>query len=223
MTQQEATKVTRELLLSGGFETLVRQSALDARLLTAEERAASLAQALAARPTDAAFSVFGYGSLIWNPAIHVAGRRRVVVEGWHRSFCLLTRGGRGTPEAPGLMLGMSEGGRCEGVDLDPGEAATELAILWRREMVADGYIPRWLAATTPEGGSAGWVLAFTINPEGPAYAGDLDDDAVVARLATARGSFGTGAEYLFNTVDGLRQEGIGDPYLDALAAKLRAR
>lgn len=221
----QATKVTRELLLSGAFEALIRRSTPDVRLLTEDERAASLEKALAARPGAAAFSVFGYGSLIWNPAIHVAGRRRVVVKGWHRSFCLLTRGGRGTPEYPGLMLGLAEGGSCEGValDLDSAHARTELAILWRREMVADGYIPRWVPVASPSGDAAGWALAFIINPRGPSFVDGLDDDAVVERLATARGPFGSAAEYLFNTVAGLRAEGIADPYLDAIAARLRAR
>lgn len=217
--------VTREFLLSGAFEALIRRSTPDVRLLSATEREASLARVLAARPAGAGFSVFGYGSLIWNPAIRIGARRRVLVRGWHRSFCLLTRGGRGTPEYPGLMLGLDEGGSCEGValDLDVGDAPGELAILWRREMVADGYIPRWVPVLTPGGGDGGWALAFTINPAGPSFIGGLDEDAVAARLAVARGSLGTCAEYLFNTIEGLAASGIADPYLDAIAAKLRAR
>ncbi len=218
-------KLTREFLLSGELEGMVRATTQGARVLTEAEREASLSELLAARPEGATFSVFGYGSLLWNPAIHVAGRRRVVAQGWHRSFCLLTRGGRGTPEHPGLMLGLAQGGSCEGValDLDPAEARTELSILWRREMVADGYIPRWVAVTTPDGKNAGWAIAFTINPSGPSYAGDLDEEAVVERLATASGPLGTGAEYLFNTRDGLAAIGVTDPYLDAIAAKVRTR
>lgn len=218
-------RLTREFLLSGELESLVRATMPGVRVLSEAERAANLAEVLEARPPGTGFAVFGYGSLIWNPTIHVAGRRRVVAQGWHRSFCLLARGGRGTPESPGLMLGLAAGGTCEGValDLDPAEAPTELAILWRREMVADGYIPRWVKLAAPAGGDAGWAIAFTINPSGPSYAGDLDETAIVERLATARGALGTAAEYLFNTTEGLAAIGVADPYLDAIAARLRAR
>ncbi len=218
-------RLTREYLLSGDLEDLVRSTMPGVRVLTAAEREASLASVLAARPEGAAPSVFGYGSLLWNPAIHVAGRRHVVAQGWHRSFCLLARGGRGTPESPGLMLGLAPGGTCQGValDLDPAQATTELSILWRREMVADGYIPRWVKLATPDGADAGWAIAFTINPSGPSYAGDLEEAAIVERLATARGPLGTAAEYLFNTRDGLAAIGVADSYLDAIAEKVRAR
>ncbi len=218
-------RLTREFLLSGELEGLVRASMPGVRVLTAAEREANLAELLAARPGGTGFAVFGYGSLLWNPAIHVAGRRRVTALGWHRSFCLLARGGRGTPESPGLMLGLTAGGQCEGValDLDPALAEGELAILWRREMVADGYIPRWVKLATHEGADAGWAIAFTINPGGPSYAGDLDEAAIVERLAIARGPLGTAAEYLFNTREELAALGVTDPYLDGIAARLRAR
>lgn len=218
-------RLTREFLLSGQLEGMVRATMPGVRVLTAAEREASLAALLAERPEAATLSVFGYGSLLWNPAIHVAGRRRVVAQGWHRCFCLLARGGRGTPESPGLMLGLMPGGTCQGaaLDLDPALALTELGILWRREMVADGYIPRWVQLATPEGDDAGWAIAFTINPQGPSYAGELDEAVVVERLATARGPLGTAAEYLFNTREGLAAIGVTDPYLDAIAAKVGAR
>ncbi len=221
----EGRTLTREFLLSGELEALVRATMPQARVLTAAEREASLAQLLAARPAGAGWAVFGYGSLVWNPTIHVLARRRVVAQGWHRSFCLLARGGRGTPERPGLMLGLVAGGSCEGVALDLDEAAApaELAILWRREMVADGYIPRWVKLTTPEGADAGWAIAFTINPVGPSYAGDLDQATVVEHLATACGPLGSAADYLFNTRDGLAAIGIHDAYLDVVAAQLRRR
>ncbi|MDE2335152.1 MAG: gamma-glutamylcyclotransferase [Rhodospirillales bacterium] len=221
----KSTTLTREFLLSGQLEALVRATMPQTQVFTDAQREASLAQVLAERPADARYAVFGYGSLLWNPTMHVVQRRRVVAQGWHRSFCLLARGGRGTPEHPGLMLGLVAGGTCEGValDLDPADAPAELAILWRREMVADGYIPRWVKLATPEGADAGWAIAFTINPAGPSYAGDLDEATVIEHLATARGPLGSAADYLFNTRDGLAELGIDDPYLDTLAAKLHAR
>ena len=85
------------------------------RVLSEAERAASLATLLAARPggVDGAW-VFAYGSLIWNPAIRFVESRFASVHGWHRSFCLSTAAGRGTPDAPGLVLGLDRGGACTG-------------------------------------------------------------------------------------------------------------
>ena len=127
--------------------------------------------------------------------------------------------GRGTPENPGLMLGLAPGGGCSGVALRVAEdmVAEELDILWRREMVAAGYIPRWVPIHAPDTGAAlGQAIAFTINPEGPSYCGDLDEVEMVRRLATAAGQLGSSREYLFNTHDGLLQVGITDPFLARL-------
>ena len=90
-------------------------------------------------------------------------------------------------------------------------------MLWRREMVADGYIPRWVTIEDAEDVEIAGAIAFTINPNGPTYCGDLPEAEVVRRIATARGRFGTSAEYLFNTRDGLRRMGIRDPFVERLA------
>ena len=59
--------------------------------------------------------VFGYGSLIWNPAFNFAEKRPAKIYGFHRSFCLHLTIGRGSPEAPGLMLALDRGGSCNGM------------------------------------------------------------------------------------------------------------
>ncbi len=218
-------KLTRELLLQGGLSKRLRETNPDVKLLTDEERAASLAAILAQRQEHGSgLWVFGYGSLIWNPAIHITERRIARAVGWHRDFCLATKGGRGTRDLPGMMLGLKEGGECIGAVLRVAEEAiaTELDLLWRREMVADGYIPRWVAVETPEGESLGHAIAFTINPAGPSYAPPMPEPELVARIATAAGELGTSAEYLFNTRDVLRTLGIRDPMLERVGAEVAA-
>jgi len=37
------------------------------------------------------------------------------IYGFHRSFCMLTKLGRGSFENPGLMLGLDKGGSCKGI------------------------------------------------------------------------------------------------------------
>ena len=63
--------------------------------------------------------LFGYGSLMWNPAFHFAEQRIALLRGWQRRFCLWLRIGRGSPEHPGLMLALDRGDTCRGMALRP--------------------------------------------------------------------------------------------------------
>lgn len=215
--------ITREMLREGGIERLIGEGIPGLQVLTDAERAASLAGLMATRPAGGqGIWVFAYGSLIWNPAIHFVERRFAKVHGWHRSFCLSTAAGRGTPEMPGLVLGLDRGGACAGAALQIGEAMVdeELAILWRREMLAGSYKPRWVAVRDDAGTPFGHAIAFTIRRDGSWYAGGLDEDEVIRRLARAAGPLGSSAEYLFHTRDGLRSLGIRDRRIERLAAEV---
>ena len=217
--------LTRELLLAGKLGAIVAKSNPGARILDDAERAASLRAILDSRPEQGdGLWVFAYGSLIWNPLLEIEREQLAVAVGWHRAFCLLAKSGRGTPEHPGLMLGLREGMRCIGAVLRIAEEKLEmeLDLLWRREMVADGYIPRWVPIEDGDGVAMGQAIAFTINPHGPAYCGDLPEMETVRRLATAKGGLGTAAEYLFRTRDGLRAMGMMDPFVERLATLVDA-
>jgi cation transport protein ChaC len=224
MTSGGGHMLNREFLLSGRLGEEIRRWSPDMKVLTDAERSASLYATLAERPeAGQGVWVFAYGSLIWNPMIHYTGRAAAHTPDWHRSFCLSTKGGRGTPDNPGLMLGLRPGGGCTGVAFRIQEALVEpeLDLLWRREMVARGYIPRWVPMASPDGTPIGHGLAFTIDPEGPGYC-DLCEEDVVRRLATARGRMGTAAEYLFRTRDGLRDLDIHCPFVERLATLVDA-
>ncbi|MEX1082035.1 MAG: gamma-glutamylcyclotransferase, partial [Halofilum sp. (in: g-proteobacteria)] len=125
--------------------------------------------------------LFGYGSLLWNPCVAVTERRVARLHGFHRDFRLQLDYGRGSPEAPGLMLGLVPGGSCRGVALCvPGSGARlehELHLVWRREMLTGVYVPRWVSLTTDQGRVP--AIAFIVNPQHECYRGRLDEDAVV--------------------------------------------
>jgi glutathione-specific gamma-glutamylcyclotransferase len=215
--------LTRAFIEAGGIETLVAQDAPDMLLLTDAERAATLRATLDARPPGDAW-LFGYGSLIWNPTIRSVERRTARIEGWHRAFCLLTEAGRGSKANPGLVLGLEAGGSCTGMALRIAEDVleTELALLWRREMLTGAYVPRWVDLLDEQGTRFGSAIAFTVNTAGPHYAGNLPAETVIHSLATASGSLGTAADYLFRTCDGLRMYGIPDDELEHLKAQVEA-
>ena len=135
--------------------------------------------------------------------------------GWHRSFCLRVVRFRGTPQEPGLMMQIDRGGACEGViqEIDEAGEIDTLRALWRREMTVkpSSNFPRWIEVEA--NGRRRKAVAFTANPESPIYAGVLSPDAIAERLATACGHWGSGAEYLHQTIACLVREGIHDAYL----------
>jgi cation transport protein ChaC len=216
-------RLTRGLIRSGRFEMMIHQAAPGQKILSEAEREASLQAILMARPVGDAW-VFGYGSLIWNPTVQSVEARTARIEGWHRAYCLASIAGRGSAGRPGLMLALERGGVCDGVayriaddDLD-----SELALLWRREMVSGAYVPRWLDLLDGQGNRFGSAVTFTVNQASERYLPDLPPDTLVHRLATGCGRLGTCAEYLLRTRDQLRAHGIPDPEIERLAALVEA-
>ncbi len=219
--------ITRAMLEDGGFDRMIGDGIPGLVLLTAAERQASLAALLAARPEPAGAGawVFAYGSLIWNPAMEFVARRYARLHGWHRSFCLSTKAGRGSPELPGLVLGLDRGGACAGAAFLIAEDAleTELTLLWKREMLAGSYTPRWVRVRDVAGVPFAHAIAFTINRQADQYAGTLSQEELIHRLSQATGSLGSSADYLFQTREGLRLLGIVDRRIEHLADQVKTR
>jgi glutathione-specific gamma-glutamylcyclotransferase len=215
--------LTRAFIEAGGIDALLAREAPDLQRWSEEARAASLHRIMQNRPAGDVW-LFGYGSLIWNPTILNTERKVARIEGWHRSFCLSTHAGRGSVDNPGLVLGLEPGGSCVGVALriEEASALAELTLLWRREMLTGAYLPHWVDLLDEQSDRFGIGLAFAVNPANDHYAGDLPRAEVVRRLATATGSLGSSADYLFRTCDGLRLCGVQDPELERLAADVLA-
>ena len=185
-------------------------------LVSEPEFNASLERILAGWKPAHDLWVFCYGSLIWNPLFHYIERQNVTVHGFHRSFCLRSRHGRGSVDEPGLMLGLDLGGCCNGVALriPADQVRHELLLVWRREMAIGSYAPRWITARA--NGRKLSAIAFVVNHAHQYYAGKLPFETIIKILATAKGRFGSGADYLYQTVDCLGKHGIRDSYLSRL-------
>jgi glutathione-specific gamma-glutamylcyclotransferase len=205
----------------------IEQIVADARkagydfFLTAEERAASLDEALQRFGPDDEAWVFAYGSLMWNPAIEYAESSPCRVEGWHRSFCFWTPMGRGTPELPGLMLALERGGSCEGIAyrLAPHQVRSELAIVWNREMLSGVYKPQWIPTRLRDGRTV-TAVAFEVDTDHCQYCGDLSMDRKAHHIAFAEGRRGACRDYLANTAAHARALGILDPYIEELMERV---
>ncbi|MCG6874420.1 MAG: gamma-glutamylcyclotransferase [Betaproteobacteria bacterium] len=196
---------------------------LAAKLLSEEALEATLLEALGSRHRTPDVWLFAYGSLVWNPVLDFDERVVATVHGYHRSFCLWSRINRGTPERPGLVLGLDRGGRCPGVAyrIPAHLAEGELRLLWRREMLLGSYSARWVHTT--RSGKQFRALAFVVNRQRSGYAGRLPPETIVEVLRHGQGKLGNGIDYLRQTVDGLAAAGIRDPHLlrlDALAREV---
>lgn len=182
------------------------------------EREANRHAVLAGR-MDRDLWVFAYGSLMWDPALLFDEVRRATVPGHSRGMVLYDNfGARGSPEAPGVMAGLVEGGSCEGVAfrIPAARVALETEILWRREMIAHAYIPSFLPALTADGEIE--VLGFVADPTSEMIRLDLTRDEVIRCVANGEGVRGTSYDYLKNTLDHFAALKIEDPELESLMA-----
>ena len=213
--------VDREQIRTGFYQDMIRKAHEEGHLraMSDEEREASRDEILKIDPDPDSemVQVFAYGSLIWNPAFHYEDRFGATLEGYHRSFCLWAPIGRGTPDFPGLVLGLDQGGSCEGVvyRIRRDHVKQELDIIWAREMVAASYIPCWLDVTAADG-TKSKAISFVIDCNHERYTGDVEHAETVHHIAHARGELGPCAEYLQNTITSLDFLNIHDDELFAL-------
>ncbi len=198
--------------------------------LSDETRAASRRETFAARPAAGPVWVFAYGSLMWRPCFEAAERCTGTVAGYRRSFCFWTMVSRGTPERPGLGLGLegAEATTCHGVvyRLDAATLEQDLVALWDREMFGGVYTPHWvevaLDAPATSGAGAVHALAFIADPAHPQYCPPLTLDQRAEIIAGAAGRHGPCADYLEDTVRHLADFGRVEPDIAALLDRVRA-
>lgn len=165
--------------------------------------------------------VFGYGSLMWRPGFDFEECHPAVLEGWHRAFCVYSRHWRGTPERPGLVLGLDVGGRCRGVAFRVAAARAEAVVDYLDERELIGYA--YHATTLPvrlEGGGDVAAYTFAADRQHHHYAGTLGLGEAAAIIMNAEGCGGLNRDYLINTIRRLEQDGFADPELHALLVEV---
>lgn len=214
--------LTRSDLESRRLQQLILQSGGGVNFLSEAQLQESIRQTLKQLEPSSDVWIFAYGSLIWNPIFRFVEQRVGTIYGWHRRFCLRVPRGRGTPENPGLVLGLDYGGSCRGIvyRIAAADVPSELLLLWRREMIVGSYIPRWVRVF--DGTQKLEAIAFVINRSHRAYAGNISLETTVKSIATATGELGSCADYLMHTVNGLMTASIQDKQLLQLRDRVLA-
>jgi cation transport protein ChaC len=166
--------------------------------------------------------VFAYGSLIWNPGFEFSEAALARVNGYHRFFCIQSMSYRGTPEQPGVVLGLDRGGACIGMAfrLKSGSQQDAIDSLYEREMGGGVYVPR-VVTVTVQGNRREQALAFIANQCSPAYA-RLSETEILRRLSSCRGQRGPNREYALRTWQSLSERGVHCPHLSRLGPLLLA-
>ncbi len=165
--------------------------------------------------------IFAYGSLMWRPGFPFLSFRSALLTGWHRSLCIRSTVHRGTPERPGLVLGLDRGGRCRGraIGILPERETEVLTYLDERELVTDVYLRVRLPVELEDGRRVpAWC--YVVRPEHEQYEGELPDAEIMERVCHGHGHAGPCREYVLQTVAHLHEMGIREPQLDRIARAL---
>jgi cation transport protein ChaC len=202
---------TRQRLIDGTFvKMLWSDPPPGLHIRNDAELQATLDAALLPHDPTEDLHIFGYGSLMWNPALDVVHTRTALVPGWHRRYCIRLLAGRGTPASPGAMLALDRGGACRGLlfRIEADKVAKELQLLWRREMLAGSYDARWVWAEAE--GKRVRALTFVVNRHSGRYLAAEPLEVIAHLIRTGSGPLGHMRDYFALTRQALARCGIRD-------------
>ena len=167
--------------------------------------------------------VFGYGSLMWRPGFAFVDRRRALLHGRRRAFCIYSVHHRGTYERPGLVLGLAPGGATRGCAYKVAAAdwPETYAYLREREQPTETYFEAERAVRLA-GGELVTAVVYLSDPHHPQWAGDLTLEAQARLIAGARGLSGPNVDYLRDLVLHLREVGVRDRAMEGLLGRVEA-
>jgi len=149
--------------------------------------------------------VFAYGSLMWNPGFGYREAVPALALGWQRRWCVRSTVHRGTPETPGVVLGLVPGGACVGIAYSVADGLeTEVEhYLHAREMAEHGYRRESLRIVLPSGSPAEALCYVADRPCSPS-------GKELSEAFRAEGRSGRNADYVRLAVEALRGLDVPD-------------
>jgi glutathione-specific gamma-glutamylcyclotransferase len=168
--------------------------------------------------------VFGYGSLMWNTGFDFVERVPARLIGLHRALCVYSFVHRGTPERPGLVLGLDRGGMCRGIAFRVAAAARAETVTYlrAREQVTTVYLETMRRIELEEEARRQVrALCFIVDRRHVQYAGRLTLAECVQHVRQGHGRSGPNRDYVLETVQALEALGYRESALHLIAEKLK--
>jgi cation transport protein ChaC len=174
-------------------------------------------------PSTTDLWVFGYGSLMWRPGFDFIEQVPARLIGEHRALCVYSFDHRGTPEKPGLVLGLDRGGACRGIAFRVRGELRQATIEYLRSREQTTHVYRevmrsvWLDNEARGRVSA---LAYVVDRGHVQYAGRLTLAEQLHYVRQGHGRSGDNRDYVLSTIKSIEAQGFRDPQLHQLAAML---
>src|SRR5476649_1769569 len=168
--------------------------------------------------------VFAYGSLMWRPGFDFLERRAARLVGAHRALCVYSFVHRGTPQRPGLVLGLDRGGNCRGVAYRVAAAKRTATIdyLRAREQVTKVYREAWRAVWLDDDPQQSvHALGYMVDRGHQQYAGRLTLAEQLHYVRQGHGRSGQCRDYVLAAVKELETLGVRDADLHILSERLK--
>jgi len=168
--------------------------------------------------------VFAYGSLMWRPGFAFLERRSARLVGAHRALCVYSFVHRGTPERPGLVLGLDRGGNCRGIAYRVAAKKRKATVdyLRAREQVTMVYREAvrsvWLDDDPQQTVRA---LCYVVDRGHAQYAGRLTLAQQLQFARQGHGRSGACRDYVLDAVKEIEAQGYRDEELHLLAERLK--
>jgi len=167
--------------------------------------------------------VFGYGSLMWQPGFSFIEQLPARLIGEHRALCVYSFDHRGTPEKPGLVLGLDRGGACRGIAFRVAAASRNSTIEYLRSREQTTHVYREVMRSVwldNEAGQRVSALTYVVDRSHVQYAGRLPLAEQLRIVQQGHGRSGNNRDYVLSTVRAIEAQGFRDPQLHRLASML---
>jgi glutathione-specific gamma-glutamylcyclotransferase len=157
--------------------------------------------------------IFAYGSLMWNPGFKYEKSCKATLKGYKRSLCVKAQVHRGTPEKPGLVLGLEKdsSSTCVGMvfQIAKENELETLEYLRKREMIRDVYLEVRLPVQL-DNLQISEALCYIVNPHCKEYDEKYSLEQKVNAVANSVGISGTNFDYVKNVLTELDKIHIVD-------------
>jgi cation transport protein ChaC len=170
--------------------------------------------------------IFAYGSLMWRPGFSYLERVPARLIGLHRALCVFSFVHRGTPERPGLVLGLDRGGMCRGIAYRVAaiSRADTLQYLRAREQVTTVYVETTRQIQLEDHARRRiQALCYLVDRSHVQYAGRLTLGESLHHVRQGHGKSGANRDYVLETVRALEALGYRESDLHLLAERLKSQ